>query len=284
MKIFLLGGTGLAGQEIKNELINRKIDVVSIARKNADINFDLTDKNNFIELLNKHLPNVIINSAAIADIDFCEKNPEISKKINTELPKTVVDWCKNKNVEFVQISTDHFFKDNSNKAHSEVEEVYTKNIYATQKYEAENYSLRYKKSLILRTSIVGFRGWGKKTFAEWAFDSIMNDSEISLYKNVWTSSIDTKSFAKGMIDLILTDNTYGLFNLASREVYSKALFVEEMAIQLKKKLSKANYIDISPSKSHRSISLGLNIDKVQKILNWKLPSMKEVVWTLLNCY
>ena len=284
MKIFLLGGTGLAGQEIKNELINRKIDVVSIARKNADINFDLTDKNNFIELLNKHLPNVIINSAAIADIDFCEKNPEISKKINTELPKTVVDWCKNKNVEFVQISTDHFFKDNSNKAHSEVEEVYTKNIYATQKYEAENYSLKYKKSLILRTSIVGFRGWGKKSFAEWAFDSIMNDSEISLYKNVWTSSIDTKSFAKGMIDLILTNNTYGLFNLASREVYSKALFVEEMAIQLKKKLSKANYIDISPSKSHRSISLGLNIDKVQKILNWKLPSMKEVVWTLLNCY
>ena len=284
MKIFLLGGTGLAGQEIKNELINRKIDVVSIARKNADINFDLTDKNNFIELLNKHLPNVIINSAAIADIDFCEKNPEISKKINTELPKTVVDWCKNKNVEFVQISTDHFFKDNSNKAHSEVEEVYTKNIYATQKYEAENYSLKYKKSLILRTSIVGFRGWGKKSFAEWAFDSIMNDSEISLYKNVWTSSIDTKSFAKGMIDLILTENTYGLFNLASREVYSKALFVEEMAIQLKKKLSKANYIDISPSKSHRSISLGLNIDKVQKILNWKLPSMKEVVWTLLNCY
>ena len=101
------------------------------------------------------------------------------------------------------------------------------NNYARQKYSAERFALISQHALVVRTSFCGIRGWEKKSFAEWALDVVNNDLPANLYEDAWTSTLNAFSMAKTSLELLLKHKYFGLINIGSSEVYSKASFVEE---------------------------------------------------------
>lgn len=282
MNILLLGGTGLAGKAFCKELQSRKLSFKTVARKNADIVLDISKNDCLSSLLTEEDPDLVINAAAQIDIDFCETNYEEAWNINCRVPSLVNDWSLKRNKPFLHISTDHFFLKGGNKVHSENAPVDLVNEYAKQKYAAESICLTSPYALVLRTSIIGFRGWENQTFVEWALDSILNDKEMTLFEDAWTSSIDVNSFARGAIDLLLDHKAKGLFNLGCSEVYSKARFIEELAIQLNKKISNHRKGSILDSFSNRASSLGLDVTKAQNLLKWKLPNFNQVIQQIIK--
>ena len=151
------------------------------------------------------------------------------------------------------------------------------NVYSRQKYAAECISLSAPNALVLRTSIVGKRGWKEKTFAEWTMEALLSEEPFQMFSDVWTSSIDTKNFARAVFDLAEKPEVTGLFNVGAREVYSKADFIEEMARQSNISVNHGERTSHVGYLSERACCLGLDVSKVQQILSWQLPNLTEVV-------
>ena len=82
--------------------------------------------------------------------------------------------------------------------------------------------------------------------------------------------------------MIAIHEARGLYNLGTCEVYSKAQFINELASQLNVTLTKAQKGSVFDHFDNRATSLGLDISKAQELLNWKLPTLSDVVQQIVQ--
>ena len=95
MKIIVLGGTGMLGQSLCRQAKFLKYDCLSVARKNADINLDITDDNKIIHFLEEQKPDVIINACAIVNHKLCDDNPSLAYITNAR-PSSILSEISEK--------------------------------------------------------------------------------------------------------------------------------------------------------------------------------------------
>jgi len=104
MKVLLLGGSGMLGSDCK-EVLSQEYEVISPSSKDLDIvSWDMV-----IENLQKIKPHIIINCAGFTDVDACEKEEYLVKKVNVEGPRNLAQGAARFNCRMVQISTDYVF-------------------------------------------------------------------------------------------------------------------------------------------------------------------------------
>ncbi len=281
MKVLVLGASGLAGQAICKEARIRKYTVRTLARRNADILADVCDVGTLRDILKSEAPDVLVNCSALVDISMCETDPDLGWRINARPCATLAEWSRATGQPFIQVSTDHYYLEGGATAHKESEAVDFANDYAMQKFAGEAFALTAPEALVLRTSIVGIRGWPKPTFAEWAIANVRTNAKMTLFNDAYTSSIDVESFSRAAFDLLML-GARGLYNLASCQVYTKEAFVLEVAAQLGCTLDNANSGSINDTLMRRAKSLGLHVGRAEKLLGYKLPDLKEVVHSILN--
>ena len=281
MKFLITGSTGLLGRVLYKEALSRNYKVTGMARKDTDVTMDIRNDAVLTEHLKGTTYDIIINSAALVNVAECEEKPDKAYSINTFPLIPLTEWSKKNGKYLIHISTDHFFTDQGKKKNTEDAQVNLINVYAKTKYEAERIALRSANSLVIRTSIVGMRGHGNDAFAEFAYKVVAENRETKLFYDVFTSSIDTYSFAKSLFDLI-EKKTIGLLNLASSEVYSKEDFVLELARQKEKKLTRISSTSGKILIPPRPLSLGLDVSLAEAKLGYKLPGMTDVVKSVIN--
>lgn len=283
MKVLLLGSTGMAGSALKKSLQDRGVSVIGIARKNSDYDCDLSLESNLLRILNMHNYDSIINSAALVDIDYCEENSLESWNINSKLVSIVANWSCKKNIPFLHISTDHFYDYGDNIPHKEDDLICCINEYSRHKFAAEAFALTTKNSLILRTSLLGSRVTKKDIgLVEWAVSNLKKNKKIKLFNDAWTSSIDVDTFADIALRLFLDKNVFGIINVASSEVYSKEQLIRCLADKLLISHNQCESVSIKSYFSNRPSCLGLDVSKVEKILNLKMPNMNDVCLSLIS--
>ncbi len=282
MRALLLGSTGMAGKALKKFLESRKFSVTGIARTNSDYNCDLTDENKLSNVLSMKKYDVIINSAALVNIDYCEENSLASWMINSKLVSVLANWSNKKNIPLLHISTDHFYDYGDNNPHKEEDPICCINEYSRHKYAAEAFALNSKNSLILRTSILGYRESGQGSLVQWAISNLIKNKKIELFYDAWTSSIDVDSFADIAMRLFLDEEQRGVINVASSEVYSKEQIIRCLADMLLINHDQCKSVSIKSYFLNRPNCLGLDVTKAEKILNMKMPSMQDVCLALIS--
>lgn len=286
-KVLILGSTGMLGQALIKAAKKRNLDVYGMAIEKADFCFDITDDLKLKKLILDLKPEVVINTVAIVSIEKCEENPSKAYMINARPVSIIVRLCDDINAYFVQVSTDHYFTGDKDKRHTENDPIKLVNEYARTKYTAEKFALTYSNSLVLRTNIVGFRGdHANPTFIEWVLDSLNKSSQMKLFSDFFTSSIDVKTFAEILFDKILKIRPTDLLNFASSEVFSKKDFITYFATQLEFDITKqsTNSSVFDLKKVPRAESLGLDVTRCEGVLADKLPTMKMVVDNLIAEY
>lgn len=282
MRILLLGATGLAGQAFHREAEDRGFDIRSVARSGADIACDISEVSSLQDVLSTEQPDAVVNAAALVNLATCEADPGQAWAVNARPAALLAEWSQRTGRPFLHISTDHFFAGTVRRAHSETDQVTLMNEYARTKFAGEAMALTSPHALALRTSIVGIRGSQPLSTAEWAIQAVCNDEKITLFRDAWTSSIDTSSFATAALDLLFKHNIRGLVNLASAEVYSKEDFIREIASQLGCTLSRATSGSVHDVLPGRASSLGLDVSYAQKILPYDLPVLSQVVAKIIK--
>jgi len=268
--MLILGSTGMLGQSLIKTAKESNIEVTGIARSNADINLDILNFDKLISLIRKIKPKTIVNCVAITSIDLCEANVEESYLHNAHLVAVLVDVCLD------------FFINDGRRKHDEKSPVVLVNNYAKTKYAGEQFALSYSKSLVIRTNIVGFRNTQSHTFVEWVLLSLKNKNEITLFQDFYTSSIDVYSFSKILLKINNRDKPiYGLVNIASSEVCSKEEFIKKLAHTFNYNNPKFNLGSIeSIEGTKRAESIGLDVSKIEKLLDEKMPTTNDVVLSL----
>lgn len=287
-KILILGQSGLLAQAVIKEASKNGDEVFSLSRSHG---IDLTrDDTALKEAFNRIKPSLVFNATGITDLQFCEKNPDQAWLLHARLPGKVAAWANKTSCPWVHISTDHYFNDNENLLHNESDVPRPLNEYASSKLAGEALALTSSTALVVRTNIVGKRGWpDRPNFVEWAIKCLQNQLPFDAFTDTWASSIEAGQFANLVLNLVESGQT-GLINLACSESISKADLIEKIA----KKSGVSHYLmkrvktpmpeDGQP---HRANSMGLDCSKAQRCLNalgLSLPDSDEVVSELVKSF
>jgi len=289
-KILVLGRTGLLAQAVVKVANKSGYEVFSLSR---DQGVDLTSKGAescLEEALNRIGPSLIFNATGITNLQFCEQYPDQAWLLHARLPGLLAKWSDSTNCPWVHISTDHYFNASSNLSHTESECPKPPNEYASSKLAGEALALTSSKALVLRTNIIGKRGWvNQPNFAEWVMNCLYDKSPFNAYIDTWASSIEAGQFANLALRLAESGER-GLLNLACSESISKADLIEKIA---KKSQIKDYLMNKVRTPSHaigqpkRANSMGLDCTKAQKrlrTLGLHLPDTDEVVSALVKSF
>lgn len=277
MRTLIIGATGLFGHVLVAEAKLRNFQVSTAGRSGAEFNLDITKVDDICSLIEQLKPQLVINSAALIKILECEANPGLAYETNSRPAAILAGLASKHKFDFVQISTDHFFSGDDNIKHKEEHPVVLVNEYARSKYCGEQFALTSSQALVVRTNIVGFSPKTREpSFADWAVQTLETQSQLVLFDDFYTSSIDIYSCAKALYDIVLSGHK-GLINLSSSQVSSKKEFIQELASALKLDSSYAKIGSVTTlTNPQRAESLGLDVSKAESILGYKLPDLKDV--------
>lgn len=279
--ILIIGSKGMLGMAVANECLQRGQRFLGLDLTDADFNVDMTNDAAVASVFNEVQPDVVINCAAIVDVERCDSDPLLAWNVNARAVSLLTQLCRKNDSKLVHVSTDHYFSGSGSMKHDERAPVSFFNEYARTKFAGEAFALSVENSLVLRTNIIGFRGHGYPTFAEWAFDAVEQDREITLFGDSFVSCIDTDSFATVIFDLV-EGNACGLFNVANHEVFSKKELILKIAACTNLKLNHACSGSVAELNVHRADSCGLDVTKAEKKLGYTLPTLSEVVARLVE--
>src|SRR3989338_1328721 len=272
MKTLLLGSTGLLGQAVAREARRRGVEPREAARRDAPIQVDIADDADLRALLDAERPDLVVHCAALVDMDLCERDPALAWRGNARPLAFLAEWSRASGGRLVHVSTDHYFTEGYAAAHDETAPVSLVNEYARSKFAGEAFALTAANALVLRTSIVGIRGWEQPTFAEWAIDAVENDRPVALFSDAWSSSIDVPSFARAAFDMVEAGAS-GLYNLAAHEVYTKEQFVREIERQRGLSLTAATTGSVRMLSTPRAHCLGLDARPAEGGLGYGPPPL-----------
>jgi len=104
MKILLLGGNGMLGNDCK-EVLSERHEVISPTKKELDIiSWDMV-----IDNLHKISPDVILNCAGFTDVNASETEDFLVRKVNVEGPRNLAQGSARFNCRMIHISSDYVF-------------------------------------------------------------------------------------------------------------------------------------------------------------------------------
>lgn len=254
MNILILGASGMLGQALREACIWRRHPVISDR-------VEITDDAALIRHICDRRPDLIINSAALCDLNACESDPDKAYRVNARPALVIADNFPS--IRFVQISSD--------------QAANPLNEYAHSKAAAERYTLLHPQSLVVRTNIVGPKNM------IWAFDAIDKNSPITLFDDYFTASIDVWNFSKTLLDLLEQHpSERGILNISGRAIVSKKRFIEALAARMGRELTQAKTDSVNSILPKRPLHSWLDISRVEKLLNRQMPGLDEVIEALVE--
>ena len=234
LRLFITGISGLLGLNLAQHF-RRQFDVsgcyfshpISMYGVQA-IKLDLLSYGSVQETLGGIRPDVIVHTAALTDVDGCERNPNLARQINVEVARHIASISCGLGAQLVHISTDHLF-DGESPWMTELDEPTPLNAYATTKWEAEQVvSQACPEALIVRTN---FYGWGtslKPSFSDWVLKGLEKSLELPMFSDVFFTPILINDLADSMAELIARRKR-GTLHVAGSERLSKHEFALQMA-------------------------------------------------------
>ena len=245
----------------------------------SEVDFDITDQNKVKNFLKKYNPDIILNCAAMTDVDGCENNPEIAEKVNALSIKSMLEIFQGF---FVHISTDYVF-DGKEGPYKEEDNVNPISIYGKTKLLGEEIIIKNSKQwAILRTNVL-FGIDSKSSFVNWVVNSLKFDKDINVVDDQINNPIWINDFAT-IINLVISNNINGLFHIGSDTFCSRYKFAHMIAevFDLKKEkihpITTKSLNQIAP----RPLKSGLISKKLLSKLGIKSIDLKKSLFSIKN--
>lgn len=154
MKILVTGSDGLVGSNIL-PFLRQRFEVIPAYEKD----WDIADMRAGEEVLTRERPDVLLNLAAITNVDGCEDNPEQAFRVNGEAPGTLARLCSRFNIKLVHFSTDYVFDGLKAGPYREDDPTNPLSVYGRSKLLGEKNVLELARSaLVIRTEWIYGQG------------------------------------------------------------------------------------------------------------------------------
>jgi len=208
MKALIIGGKGLLGTNIA-PVLEKTFDLTI-----CDIDtWDITDRGSGESHIERYRPDVLINLAAMTDVDGCEDKREPAERINAHGAGIVADLCREHNVRFVHISTDYVFDGTKTLPYKENDIPNPISVYGNTKLMGERAVLEKNPlSLIIRAQWL--YGKGGENFITKVVKIAKQSGTLRVVNDQRGSPTYAKDLAEPLIALIEKGKT-GIYHLAN---------------------------------------------------------------------
>lgn len=294
-KILITGSNGLLGQKLVYKL-KEKANVLCIATargENRLVNkngytyaeLDITDYNNVQKVFTEFMPDVVINTAAMTNVDACESDKEGALLLNTTSVKNQVEVLEslskqnpNYKPHFIHLSTDFIF-DGTHGPLDEDEKPNPLSYYAETKLEAEQIvqasSLHWA---IARTVLVYgiVDNMSRSNIVLWVKQNLEQGKTINVVDDQFRTPTLAEDLADGCI-LIAEKKAQGIYNISGKDFLSILEVAHLVAdyYKLDKSLIKpSKSVDIKQPAKRPPIT-GFIIDKAKNDLGYNPHSFVE---------
>jgi len=282
--ILITGGSGQLGISLKR-IFDSKYEIISSTRsknfREADIYLDVTNPMLFKDVLKMANPDLVINLAALTNVDLCERNPELAYSINVGGIDSLVNTFKGP---IIHISTDYVF-DGESGPNKEADQTNPLNVYGLSKLASENLLLdQSEDSLVIRTNVLyDYASRSSASFLNWVIYSLEEGKEINVVEDQWNNPTWTNSLGV-VIGKSIDREVNGLVHWGDGDWISRYDFANKIAdvFNLKKSLIKPIKTSELDQTAKRPLKGGLNSQFAQTMLNLEPPSVEECLQTILE--
>ena len=287
-KILVTGSAGLIGTQIVKDLLDNHKHVYSCYNKTKPelgiiTHLDLTKKDDIVNTMNRIKPDVVIHLGAMTDVELCETETELAKKINTDATEILALESEKYNTFFVYMSTDYVF-DGKVGMKKENDKTNPINFYGKSKLDGERV---FKKittpNIIVRTSTPFGIHSKKMSFPIWVKKNLELEKEISVVVNQYTSPSYVPNISKMIIEIMERKIT-GIIHLAGATKISRYDFAVQISkiINVNKQFLKLTKMDQMDWKAQRPADSSLSVSKANKILKNKPEKIEDSLKLLFN--
>lgn len=303
MKILVTGSNGLLGQKVIYGLlgdplcllpddIRKKIktDVQVLAtgkgenrmhRKDGYVyeDVDITDKAALEQLLMKHKPDAVINTAAMTNVDACETKREECWAANVTAMQNMVNVLEKIESHLIHVSTDFVFDGMKGSEYVETDKPNPLHYYALSKLEGEKIVEASKlKWAILRTIIVYgvVDGNTRSNLVLWVKNNLEKKQKINVINDQYRAPTLSEDLAQACI-MAAMKGAQGIYHVSGPKTYSILRLAEIVADFWKLDKTLMNPVTSEQLKqpAKRPPYTGFIIDKAKKELGYTPRSFED---------
>ena len=160
MKILLLGGNGQVGYELQRSLA--PLGELTVTTRTGQLPdggacevLDLYAPDTFAPLIERVVPDIVVNATAHTAVDRAEDEPGLAFRANAEAPAELARLCAGRGACLVHYSTDYVFDGSADTPYREDHPTAPLGVYGASKLEGETrIQASGAEHLILRTAWV----------------------------------------------------------------------------------------------------------------------------------
>jgi len=280
-KIFVAGANGMLGTTLQKHIDLSKFLLTDKELGDNIIYCDIRDLNHTSELVNNYQPDIIINLAALVDLEYCEQEKYDCYLTNTLAALHLFELAKDRNIPYIFISTAGIFG-NDKEFYTEQDQPYPLSSDGKSKYYVETYlkNQQYDKYWIFRAGWMMGGGPDKdKKFVNKIMKQVKSGTkELFVVDDKLGVPTYTKDFALSILKHMEEDLPFGLYNMVSQgeaSRYETAVEINDyLKLGLKVNKVDSTYFAIEYSAprpySEKLINKNLNDLNRNYMRNWKV--------------
>jgi dTDP-4-dehydrorhamnose reductase len=243
MKILITGASGFLGgylaQAAQGQAAQGRGDWLGtywehpVAMPGLELHrLDLTNLVAVAQFVRKIRPQIIIHSAALANLDACETQKDWAWRTNVDAARMIAAVARELNSRLLHISTDMVF-DGKKGYYREDDALAPISYYGYSKRAAEEAVLRaYPGALVVRVALLyGFPRAGGNSFSAEIFHRLRAGQKVKVFADQFRAPIWAGNAAQAILELAGLDRA-GVLHLAGSERLSRADFARELARQI----------------------------------------------------
>jgi dTDP-4-dehydrorhamnose reductase len=287
MRILVTGSNGLLGQKLTHRLQqDKEIHLIATARGKSVLplahgeyhSMDVSNAAQVQDVLQVTKPDILINTAAMTQVDDCETQRDACWKANVTSVEYLARACESLQIHLVHVSTDFIF-DGTHGPLDETEEPAPVNFYGESKLAAEKVIMNSKITwAILRTVLVfGItHDMSRSNIVLWVKNSLQQKKTIRVVNDQWRTPTLAEDLAQGCY-LAAKKKATGIYNISGKDFLSPYDIAIKTATYFNLDKSLITPTDSSQFKqpARRPLTTGFIIDKARNDLGYEPHSFEE---------
>lgn len=292
MKILITGSNGLLGQKLVKLLCDEGVDVIATSRGDNRLpnedqyqyqSLDIVNRQQVLDIVSKYKPDVLINTAAMTNVDQCESEKEACWELNVNAVKYLIEACEIIGSHLLHVSTDFIF-DGSHGPLTEEETPNPISYYGESKLAAEKLVMGSKINWSIARTVLVYgiaHDMSRSNIVLWVKNSLEAGKAINVVNDQWRTPTLAEDLAMGCY-LIASQSAKGIYNISGEEMmtpYDIAIKTAEYFNLNKSLISETDGSKFTqPAK--RPPKTGFVINKAKSELGYAPKSFEEGLETL----
>jgi dTDP-4-dehydrorhamnose reductase len=273
MRVLVTGGSGMLGRVVVERFRRAGDDAIPAARFTSGpadgaaewVKMNVADADSVVRAVGTTRPDAVVHAAAIADVDLCEREPDLAHAVNVRGTQNVVEACRRSGARLVYVSTDYVF-DGTAAPYAEGDEPSPVQVYGRTKLAGEKAVATLPGAVSARTAVLFGRAptW-RSNLVLWLLERLERGEPAKAA----TDQVGTPTLVDNLADMLVAlvrSQREGIYHTAGATIIDRYAFARQTASVFGYDPDDIQPIQAadSPRPAQRPPNVGLRLDRLRR--------------------